>query len=62
MCVPAKGLRHDFLELEFDLQRVLPRGEARAVAHAKDVRVHRERFLTERSVEHDIRSLSTNAG
>ena len=60
MRVAAKGLRHNFLELQFDLERILARGEAGAVAHTKDVRVDREGFLTESGVEHDVRRLPSD--
>ncbi len=60
--VAAERLRHDLLELGFDLIGVLARREAGAVADAEDVRVDRERLLAERGVEHDIGGLAADAG
>jgi hypothetical protein len=58
--VPAKGLRHDLLDLRFDLVDILARREAGAVADAEDMGVDCERLLAKRGVEHDVRGLSSN--
>ena len=60
--VAAEGLRHDLLELRFDLVDRLARREAGAVADAEDVRVDREGLLAERGVEHDVGGLAADAG
>ena len=59
--VQPEGLRHDLLQLELDLEHVLARREAGAVADPEDVRVDRERLLVEGGVEHHIGRLSADA-
>jgi hypothetical protein len=60
--VAAEGLRHDPLELGFDLIDCFPRREAGSVRDPEDVRVDRERLLAERRVENDVGRLPANAG
>ena len=58
--VAAKRLRDAFLELRFDLVDRLSRRKTGTVLHAEDMRVHRECFLSERSVEDDVGRLPAN--
>jgi hypothetical protein len=60
--VAAEGLRHNLLELRFDLVDGLARGEASAVANAEHVRVDCKGFLAESRVEDHVRSLAADAG
>ncbi|MCY1535937.1 hypothetical protein D9M68_713660 [compost metagenome] len=53
---------HEFFELAFDFQHVLAGGDAGAVGHAEDVRVHGHRGLAERGVEHHVGGLAAHAG
>ena len=62
MRVAAKGLGDDLFELCLHLVHGLARSESGPVADAEDVRIDRERFLPECSVEHDIRGLAADAG
>jgi hypothetical protein len=55
--IEPEDLRHDLLELQLNLEHVLARREAGAIADAEDVRVDRKRLLTEGRVEHDVRRL-----
>ena len=59
--VAAEGLRHDLLELGFDLVDILAGREAGAVADAEDVGVDRKGFLTEGGVQHDVGGLAADA-
>jgi hypothetical protein len=60
--VAAEGLRHDFLELGFDLVDILAGREAGPVADPEDVGVDRERLLAPGGVEHDVGGLAADAG
>ena len=55
--VPAKGLRHNPLELRFHLLGSLSRREAGAVAYPENVGVDGKGFLAEGGIEDDIRRL-----
>ena len=59
--VAAEGLRHDLLELGFDLIDVLAGREASAVADAEDVGVDGEGFLPEGSVKDHVGRLAADA-
>jgi hypothetical protein len=61
MRVQPKRLGNGFFQLELDLKHILARREPRSIAHAEDVRVDRERLLSECGVEHDVRSLAPDA-
>ena len=58
--VAAEGLRHNLLELGFDLIDSLAGCQAGAVADTKDVGVDGKCFLAERCVEDNIRRLAPN--
>jgi hypothetical protein len=60
--IQPEGLRHDLLQLVLDLENVLARSEAGAVAHPEDVRVDRKGFLIEGGVENDVCRLPSHAG
>jgi hypothetical protein len=60
--VAAEGLRHDPLELGFDLIDCFPRREAGSVRDPEDVRVDRERLLAEGGVKHDVGGLAADSG
>ena len=55
-------IRHALEQLLFHFQRVLARGQPRAVADAKNMGVHRHGGLTEGDVEYHIGSLAAHAG
>jgi hypothetical protein len=59
--VAPERLRHDLFQLRFDIIDGLAGREAGAVANPEDVRVDRERFLTEGGVEHDVGGLPPDA-
>jgi len=54
--------RDAFEQLLLHFQRRFARGEARAVAEAKDVRVHRHGRFSKRRVEHHIGGFAADAG
>ena len=56
------GRRHALEQLQLHLQRVAPRRQAGAVAHAEDVGVHRHRRLAEGHVEHHVGRFAAHAG
>ena len=59
----AQQFRRDaFHQPVFHRARGLARGQARAVAQAEDMRVHRHGRLAEHHVQHDIRCLAAHAG
>jgi hypothetical protein len=59
--VAPERLRHDLVELRFDLVRRLAGREPGAVADAEDVRVDSKGFLTESCIEDNIRRLAADA-
>jgi hypothetical protein len=59
--VAAERLRHDLFELGLDDVDRLAGREAGAVADPENVGVDGESFLTERSVENDVRGLAADA-
>ena len=62
MGAAAEGLRHDPLQLHFNLQRILARRQAGAVADPENVRVDGEGFLPEGGIQNDIGGLAADAG
>jgi len=62
VCVAAEGLRHDLLELGFDVIDGLSRREAGSVADAEDVGIDRECLLAERRVEDHVGGLAADTG
>ncbi len=62
MRAKAEGLGDALFQLGLDLLGRLALGEAGAVADAQDMRVHREGFLPEPAIEHDIGGLAAHTG
>ncbi len=60
--VTPERLRHDFLELGFDIIDRLSGSKAAPVADPEDMRVDREGLLTERCVENHVGGLPADAG
>ena len=58
--VEPEGLGDNLLELELDLEHVLARREAGAIADSEDVRVDRESLFVEGRVEDDVGGLPAN--
>lgn len=56
------GGGNDLFELRFDFVGRLPLGESGAVRDAEDVRVDRNRRMSEGDVEHDVGGLAAHAG
>ena len=62
MRVAPEGRGHDFFEGRLDVVDGLSGRKSGAVADAEHVRVDREGFLPECSIEHDVRGLAPDAG
>src|SRR5438105_579029 len=54
--------RRELEQFLFDLERILPRCDSRAIGDAEDVRVDRDGGLAEGGVQHHARRLAPDAG